>query len=1116
MKKNQSNWLLLRCGLLKMFKPMRLTIFVLFISLTQVFAASSYSLDTRLTMKLRNVSIEKVLDEVEKHSEFYFLYNKQMVDVERKVSIDVKDEIINDVLNELFNGTNVTFNIVDRQILLVNSKVMNSKELSTQQTTKVAGKVVDNNGEPLPGVTILIKGTSKGTITNYNGEFLMPEVNSEMVLQFSFIGMESQEIVVGDQTYLSVVMVSDAIGLEEVVAIGYGTMKKNDLTGAVVNVDVEDIGDPPSVSVIESLQGQVPGLEVGQTLSAGSSPDMLIRGKSTLAGSQSPLIVVDGVIYRGSMSDINPSNINSVNILKDASAAAVYGAQATNGVILITTIKGKGVNGKPRLSYSGKYTFYEPVKELVPPDVNGFWQQTADSDIFQSRTEESGYLEMDPDWDIVSRFSDSAEGDNYADGRYTDWYDVLTNDNMYSQEHNLSVSNSAEGTSYLAAFGYTTQEGYMVNDQYERFNARINLDTEINKWLKIGVQSFATISDFSGAEGSRSNRYIEPYAAAYDENGDLYNTVCSGIINPYHQFERENLNQRLNLFANVYASINVPFVKGLNYKVNFAQNYRRGKFYEFREYAASWQGEGEKEVAFSYDWTSDHILNYNRTFATKHNVQATFLYGAEKRMYESTGATGQGYINKTLGYNRLHVADAELQKIKSSAWEESALYSMGRVFYSFDNKYMVTGTVRRDGYSGFSKNNKFGVFPSVSFAWNISQENFLSSQSHWLDQLKLRASYGTVGNRTIGRYQTLARVGGGYGYIDINGKSLYTHAISSLESADLKWEKTTGLNLGVNFAIFSQRIIGSVDYYNNNTKDLFYKVDIPAINRYTTFPSNLGRLHNQGLELSITSYNIQKDNFSWSTTVNFSRNRNQLKELLGFDLDGDGVEDDLISEGLFIGESIDAIYDYEIDGKWQLGDDIPDGYDVGAHKPVDQNGDGVIKPEDDKVIVGYKTPSFTMGIGNQLRYKNWSLKFFIHTVQGGDKYYRGADNFKSFQIQNTEMHFRNIFPADVDFWTPENPNARYQRPNIQTASGLQGNLYGDRSFIRLQNVTLSYNIPKKVLNPIGLNSGRIYFNGKNLLTFTDWNGWDPESNQTITRDGRPVLKGYTFGVAIDF
>jgi len=1091
---------------------MKLT-WLLIVVLTFQTTASVWSQTSTLTLDMKNVTLQELFLQIEKNSKYRFFYNNDEVNTSERVTVVAKEKSIGEILKIAFRDLPYIFGERGDRLILI-ERIENINYSLSQQEKTVSGTVTDDMGRPVPGVSIIVEGTTQGTVTDANGNYSLVDIPQDATLVFSFVGMQTQETEVGDRTNIDVTMLQDIIGIEEVVAIGYGTMKKSDMTGSVVRANIGAFSESSNTTIVESLRGNVPGLDIGQTVEAGEEPDILIRGKATLSGSQDPLIVIDGVIFRGNMNDINPADIESVDILKDASAAAVYGSQASNGVILIATTRG-GTKGKPVISYTGSYSFKSPVKELPPPDAEGFYTQTELSDITLSRTAESGYLEPNPNWDITSIFSVNEEVEAYLDGRTTNWYDVLTNDNIYTQEHNLSISNSSDYTDYLISLGYRDETGYMLNEGYDRITGRINFDTQITDWLEIGVQSFLSLSDYSGTEADARHRYIEPYATDKDANGVRYRTILAGIVNPYIQFERDEFDQTLNLFGNLYADIEIPFVKGLSYKINMANNYRRVRQYLFREYAVDFQGRGEKEARFRHDMSMDNIVTYKRLFNDIHDVQLTLLYGFEENKQDMIAAVGEVFINTVLGYNNLQVASSELQQAISGAWKESSLYSMARLFYGFKGKYMLTGTVRRDGYSGFGKENKIGVFPSLSLAYRISEEPFMGDIS-WLDNLKLRASYGTVGNRTIGRYQTLARVSGDFNFVNMAYTPVYTQSISSLESPNLKWEKTTGVNMGVDFGILSQRIFGAVDYYNNNTTDLFYKVDIPAITRYSQFPDNLGKLHNHGLEVSLTTVNMRRSDFEWSTSFAFSRNRNELKELLGFDIDGDGKEDDLVSEGLFIGESIDAIYHYEVDGKWQLDDDIPLGYDLGAHKTVDQNGDGEISPEDDKVILGYRTPSYTLGIDNAIRYKDWTLKFFIHSIQGGKNHYLGQDSYTDFSIQNSEMHFRYIFPEDVDFWSPENTDGRYQRPDINTASGLAGRLYADRSFIRLQNVTLSYELPTDLLENIKLKRARVYFNGKNLLTFTKWNGWDPETNETITRGGLPVLKSFTLGLNVDF
>jgi len=983
------------------------------------------------------------------------------------------------------------------------------------QEMVVTGKVTDEDGNTLPGVNIIIKGTSTGTITDLDGNYSIEVEDPDAILVFSFIGLRSQEIAIAGRAVINITLTGEIIGLEEVIAIGYGTMRKSDLTGSVVRADIESFREQPNISLMQSLHGSVAGLNVGQINESGEEPDISIRGRTSISGIQNPLIVVDGVIFRGNLIDINPNDIQSVDILKDASSAAIYGSQASNGVILITTTKSGGVDGKPVINYSSHYAFQSPVKELKPGSPEEFMKKTEESDMYNSRTVESGYLELNPDWEPTSNFKTSDEINAYQQGRSSDWYDLLTNDNMYTQSHNLSLSNRTKFNNYYVSIGYTDQLGHMLNEDYNRLNARINIDNTVTDWLKIGIQSFITTSDYSGQDASPNHRYLSPFATAYDEDGEYVQITGGNTVNPLIQAKADHLDKRLNLFGNIYANIDIPFVEGLTYKVNLSNNYRTTSEYYFRSYEQNFEGEGSKTEGIGHDWSVDNIMTYKRAFNDIHNVDVTLVYGVEKRKYNSTTALASVFSTQELGYNRLQTGSAELQEANSGAWEEASLYNMARLFYSFRNKYMFTGTIRRDGFSGFSEENKFGLFPSASVAWVASKESFVQNNLGWMDLLKFRVSYGSNGNRTIGRYETLAVVSGDYNYITADGSSVFTQSISSLASPNLKWETTTGINLGVDFGFFSSRINGTIDYYNNNTTELLYEVDIPGISRFTKFPDNLGKLHNKGIEFTLSSVNLKREKLGWTSSFTFSRNRNELKELLGFDLDNDGKEDDLVAEGLFIGESLDAIYTYEVDGKWQVNDDIPSGYDIGANKVVDINGDGTIDA-DDKTIIGYSEPSYRFSINNVINYNNWTIRFFINSVQGGKNYYMAADDLLALQIMNQENHFNNIFPEGLDYWTPENPDAKYQRVNINVSDGLAGTRYSQRNFVRLQDVSISYNFASNVLNRFHIQNLKLYVSGKNLVTLTKWPGWDPETGTKITRGGRPVIKSYTIGVNVEF
>ena len=1059
-------------------------------------------------------SMQELFSKIESSSSFKLAFLTEDDWENRIVTIDDNQWVLQHLLEHLSSTWSVSFKRVNETISV--SKIIQSKgfiEPVVLDQITISGTITDENGEALPGATIQEKGTSNGTITNVEGDYTI-NVPESSVLTFSFVGFETKEIPINGQSVINVQLNEDVSSLEEVVVVGFGTQRKRDLTGSVVRADIEAFKEQPNVSIVESLQGTIPGLNVGQIDQAGAEPNISVRGRTSISGEGNPLIIVDNAIYRGNIIDLNPKDIETIDVLKDASAAAIYGSQASNGVILITTKNSGGsLDGKPVINYSFSYAIQEPNKELRPDSPEDFMYKTEVADIFNSRTPSSGYTEINPTWDETSNFKGPDELNAYQQGRSTDWYDLLTNDNMSLQSHNVSLSNSTKYNNYFISLGYTKQVGYMLNEDYERLNARINSVNTINDWFEVGTQAFITLSDYSGEDADLDSRYTAPFQTAFDEDGE-YNIQPGGnAVNPLIVINSTNdVDKRMHLFGNVFANLEIPFIKGLNYRLNLANNLRSANDYFFQAVAQNFQGEGYKTESRNHDVNLDNIITYKREFGAHHRLDVTLLYGFEKRRFTSTTAGAIGFTNPQLGFNSLQVGSSELQTATSSAWEEASLYNMARVYYSFLDRYMITGTVRRDGFSGFGETNKFGIFPSLAAAWIISNEPFFFEN---VDLMKLRLSYGSNGNRTVGRYQTLAEVNGGFNYILSDGTSVYTQSISSLASPNLKWETTTGINIGVDFGVMDSRIQGSIDYYNNNTTNLLYEVNIPGISRFTTFPDNLGRIHNKGLELSLTTMNVRSQNLNWTSTLAFSRNRNQLKELLGFDNDGDGVEDDLVSSGLFIGEPLDAIFTYEVDGIWQVGDNIPSGYDLGSFKVVDQTGEGDIDASDRKII-GYSEPAYRFSINNQVSYNNWTLNLFLNSVQGGSNYYLASDDLLDWKIYGLNT-FNFNFPQGLDYWSPENPDAQYQRPNIGNISeGIQGTRYMQRSFVRLQNVSLAYNFPTENLSKTFIKNFKVFISGKNLITWTKWPGWDPETGINITPEGRPVMRSYNVGVEVEF
>lgn len=1105
-------------ALTKLWKIMRLSVFFLLLFVAQTFATVSYSQQTRLTLKMQDVKVIDVLGKIEDESQFFFLFNQKLVDVERRVDVDVENESVEKILNGIFGNTNVSYVVKDRQIVLTTAD-LNFSSVQQQQKA-VSGKVTDTSGQPLPGVSIVVKGTTNGTISDANGNYSLPNVPENANLQFSFVGMKGQEIAVGGKTSVNVKMEVDAIGIEEVVAIGYGTMRKSDLTGSVVRADLSKLQESPNVSIGQSLQGTVPGLNVGAVTSAGSDPEMTIRGRTSISGSNSPLIVLDGIIYRGTLVDINPNDIESIDILKDASAAAIYGSQASNGVILITSRIISKIS-KPIIQYSGSISLQESSnKAMKPRDRDGFLQLIADTYLTESRTGVD-LMSPNPSWKVTDHMMDNRAIEGYLNGTSFSWYDLMTNEHPFIQSHNLSVSGRSDLSSYFMSMGYTDQKNLMFNDNYKRYNIRINLDTKITDWLKVGTQTFFTLSDYSGISRLGSIT-LAPITTPYDyDTGELVTYPYYGSLNPLYTIDQDNLDKRYNFFGNFYVDMDIPFIKGLNYRLNFSQNLISDKDFTFNLWGSNLTGSGSKQNSSQYNWTADNILTYKQVFG-KHNINSTLVYGVEKREYEITNASGSNFSNGILGYNYLGAADASLQKISSSAWQESSLYAMLRLGYSFINRYSITGTLRRDGFSGFGKNNKFALFPSAAVAWNLSEENFLKDKVNWVDNIKLRLSYGSNGNRTVSRYQTLAQMASRDAYLYGDGapseKGLRT---ITMANDGLKWETTNTFNTGLDYSVFNRRVFGSLEYYISSTYDLLYNINIPIMNNnISTIPSNIGKLANKGFELNITGIPVKTKDFGWEVTFNFSQNRNKVVSILGIDNNGDGKEDDLVSSKIFIGHPVGVAYDFEKIGMWQLEDYnsgiIPEGFTYGTYKVRDINNDGKYSAAFDRTILGYTEPSYRFSIGNVLSYKDWELKIFVNSIQGGKNYYYGQPGS---EIEIPDNVYKNNHYY-WDYWIPENPNARYRTPGNMEPALFQNNKpfspYIQRSFVRLQDMTLSYKLPSVVLHKIGINNFKVYLTGNNLLTITDWDGWDPETGVGLTYNSYPLMRSYSMGINFDF
>lgn len=977
----------------------------------------------------------------------------------------------------------------------------------------VSGTITDEGGQPVPGVNVIEKGTATGTSTSADGIYSVNVSSGNATLIFSFVGYLSQEVSVDNRTKIDIILSPDTKQLGEVVVVGYGTQQKKDLTGSIASADLEAFKESPNVSILQSLKGSLPGLTIGQTNRAGEEASINIRGTSTLSGSTSPLIIVDGMIFNGRLSDINPSDVASVDVLKDPSSKAIYGSQAANGVILITTKSGK-VGQTPSITYTGSYAVSTPTINARMLDRDAFLEKVRDIEYLTAFTAESGYTQPNPSWDYSNSELWPVQLNGISRQTNFDWWGQLTQPALITN-HSLDVSGGSDKTSYFLSGGYTNEKGYIKNDDYKRYTLRLNLDTQVAKFLTVGANVSGTITDFSGDSpnmGGIAN--TTPLVVPIDENGNyVINPVGDASINPFLASTNDNYEMQTRMVGNFYGIFNLPSVPGLTYRVNFGNNLKFFKNYGSSIYGAGQTGSAFKNDANQYEQTLDNIVNFTRTLG-KHNINATAVYGYNTIRYDRTAATGTGFSDLDLSYNNL--ALAEIQRVESSAWEEALLYQVGSVAYNYGGRYLLKATVRRDGFSGFSRNNKTAVFPSLGFGWVLSEEDFFKVSA--INFLKIRGSYGENGNK-VDRYSSLARIvtadASKYVFGD-GGTTAIGRSVSTLANNDLRWERTRGINLGIDFEVFQGKLDGNVEYYNSNTTDLLWSQVLPQTSGFSQVLTNIGKINNTGFEFMLHGRPVSRENLTWDVTFNFASNQNKIVSLLGEDSDGDGIEDDLIASGLFIGKSIGAIYNYQVDGIWNITDERMTGFEPGSYRVVDQNGDGRITPESDRVLLGRSEPAYQFGLQNTLSYKQFTFRFFLQSIQGGRNGYMSA-NHPTGNIGSKGNATNSNWFDFYQIWSPRNADARYPNPWVGSPVGGAARTFQQRNFVRLQDISLAYQFDRSLTSKLGIQNLKLFLSGKNLLTLTDWEGWDPETGQGITSTNAfPVMKSYSFGLELTF
>ncbi|NLP57523.1 TonB-dependent receptor [Lutibacter sp. B1] len=990
----------------------------------------------------------------------------------------------------------------------------------------VSGSVSDADG-PIPGVNVVLKGTNNGTTTNFDGNYTISNVPSSGVLVFSFMGYNTAEVAVNNQTTINVQLDLSTTTLEEVVVVGYGTMERGNVTGAITTVDVEAIEKTPVPNVVEALRGQVSGLRITKTSGQpGSGVSFKIRGTNSFGGTteggnvdeaNQATIVVDGVpIVGGNLAELNPDDIESVNILKDAASAAIYGASGANGVVLITTKSGK--TGKSEITVKGSVGMINIANELNMMNGEQYLKYRFDSEVAAGNTTAT-----------VNSLLDANEVANYIAGKDVDWQDVLLRTGI-SNNLSLTASGGTEKFHFYLSGDMYTEDGIVVESDYKRYSVRFNGDYSAKDWLKIGARvqltkSFAdetsnVISEFNIDGGFAPFIPISnntPLGDVYDADGNLTKFIRNDRfqINPLHRYKESVIDRNVTRsYINPYVDINI--MKGLKYTLNtYAEN--RDEFYgEFQSTLYDDQKPSFAQIRknTNVSYLVDNIVNYTKELG-KHDLDVTLVYGFQKYEYEQLQSEAENIPTNLLSYNALGDAVSSDSRTDWQTNESGKVYYIGRVGYSFDNRYNATFTIRRDGSSKFGSNKQWGNFPSASFAWNAHNENFWGPNNK-LNLLKLRLSYGETGNDNFPAYYYRAstqniQIGVGVDpetgeEILFNGYGVGTRAANP----NLKWEASKQFNVGVDFGLFNNRLSGSVDYYKTNTTDLLlFETIIPAANSgFEFYPSNIGETENKGLEINLKGNIIQTSDFTWNASVNWATDKNKIVKLSRADVNEDGKPIDNVANGWFIGQDIQEIYDYKYKGVWQFGEEEAAavyGAVPGDPKIADINGDNVID-SDDRTFLGNPTPDWYGGITNTFTYKGFELSVLVEVVEGVTR----VNNFYGgYSGRNNAIN--------INYWTPDNPSNEF--PRVGTGGAMSSGNYTnaikvqDASFVALRNVSLGYALPKKYLDNTPLSDLSLFIRGNNLKYFTDYDdAFSPESSI----GSYPITRTWSFGVKASF
>ncbi|OFY68498.1 MAG: hypothetical protein A2V64_10510 [Bacteroidetes bacterium RBG_13_43_22] len=1160
---------------------MKITVFLFFCGLINLIAGPGYSQNTKISLNMKDVSVGQVLNKIEEVSEFYFLFNQNVINTERKVYINAENQPIKDILSNIFDD-DVKFAVYDRQIILTSKEESGILTLFQQQQ-KITGTVADKNGVPVPGANVVITGTTLGTMTDIDGKYSIEVPQGSKSLTFSFIGMESQEIIIGALTQIDVTLAESAIGLEEVVVIGYGTIKKRDVSTAISSVSSESLKDKPISNFTQAISGNMAGVRITNTNAApGGGSQINIRGIGSINAATSPLIVIDGFPlkdgfdkYENPLNSINPADIESVEVLKDASSSAIYGTQASNGVILITTKSGK--TGKPTISVNASSGFQNRINKVDVLNKQDYLQYFEEARIAAYLVEDPNLGTNNPDaplwqwtdppelrienWRLYSPNAASMKDpkslhyrwittmDSISQSPYdTDWQDATTRTGKVS-DFQLSATGGTENISYMVSSGYYDQEGIVPTTGYERFSFRVKIDAKISKSIKVGLNlapSFenlsvlnTALSDGTGAQGNLTNPltvpiFAPPIEPVFNPDGTPYyigerlskftNWNLTMLINPFHVYlktdNRQTARNLTTLFAEIKITDKLTFRSELHNEFRSWERNAYSPSTAATRYTLTDRTTGSNTITSRFYWNLQNVLTYQNTFG-KHAITAMAGYSAEEAKYRSTYILKYDFpVDQINTLNQaITVLNAQTDASTGRS-SESLIGSFGRVMYNYDGKYYFTGSIRRDASSKFGSDQKWGIFPSVSLAWRVSDETFFNPLKQYINDWKIRGGWGKTGNSGIGNYNAISTLGALNYVLGSTSAVSSAYETNKVANSSLGWETNTDWSIATDVQFLNSRISLSVDYFYRLTDDLLYNKPLPVITGFSSYLTNVAKMRNRGFEWVLTTHNLTRQ-FKWTTSFNLYYFRNRVLDITS-PLAGDGTytTENRPLACLYGPVDLGAFDDWEdvkthpifgaTTAKWRTRS-IP-----GSPKIADVNGDGILDASD-YTVNGSAFPDFTWGMTNNFEYKGFDLTIQMNGTQGGDinMVSYGTIAQGNGQTNVTYFYFDN-------YWTPYRTDGKYAAPNRKeyVSDDVSGALIFKGSYMNIQFVTLGYTLPGSILQKMKLGNARLYMNIQNAWLFTKFPGYNPEINsrgdnptsQGLDRGAYPLSRTVSFGI----